>query len=142
MEMMTLQPKNRLKGKNGHSRRTPQRAEKGTEDSLNASSPTWKKQPHTAVLCGRDLLQDAVAQPPGMGGLKFRKKRENNPPKEPKDQVLRKLPSRYVPEQGESTEKVSLHAHSVVLLFPQHLLLMETGYGARWSSAVSGQAVL
>lgn len=42
-----------------------------------------------AVLCGRDLLQDAVAESPSMGGLKFRKKRENNPRKGLKDQVFR-----------------------------------------------------
>lgn len=107
MEMMTLQPKNRLKGENGHDRRTPQRTEKGTGDPVNASSPAWRKQPHTVVLCGKDLLQDAAAEPPGMGGLTFRKKRESNSPKGPKDQVLRKPLSHYVLGQGESTESIT-----------------------------------
>lgn len=84
MEIVTLQPTNRLKGENGHDRRTPQRAEKGTGDPLNASSPTQRKEPHMAALCGRDLVQDAVAEPPGIG-VKFRKNRENNPPKGLKD---------------------------------------------------------
>lgn len=86
-------------------------------------------------------MQDAVAEPPGMGGQKFRKKRENNAPKGLKDKMFRKPLSNYISGQSESTEKVSLH-HSFCSSLPPHLLLIKTGYRARWSSAVSGQAVL
>lgn len=116
MEMMTLQPKNRLKGENGHDRRTPQKVEKGTGDPLNASLPAQRKQPHMAVLHHRDLLQDGVAEPPGMGGLKFRKKRENMPSKGLKDQVFRKLLSHHVSGQGENRE--SIITAPLILFFP------------------------
>lgn len=88
-------------------RRTPQKAEKGTGDPLNASLPAQRKQSCMAVLHHKDLLQDAAAEPPGMGGLKFRKERENNSSKGLTDQVLRKLLSHYVSGQGENRESIT-----------------------------------
>lgn len=50
--MRTLQPKNRLKGGNGHDRKTPHRVEKGNGEPLAASPPARRQKPRTAVLHG------------------------------------------------------------------------------------------
>lgn len=76
---------------------------------------------------------------PGLRGLKFRDKRDkNNPPRDTKDQTLALARG----GRGKSRRKHRRTPRSVLLRFPERLLLVETGCGARWSSAAPGQAVL
>lgn len=92
----------------------------GTEGDWRPSQSlfTWtEKRASAGSAVQQGPGADAVAELPGMGGLKFRKKRENNVPKGLKDKMSRKPLSHYVSGQSESTEKVSLH-HSFCSSLP------------------------
>lgn len=81
--------------------------------------------PHTRVP-ELNPLQDVAMESPGLRGLKFRDKRDkNNPPRDTKDQTLALARG----GRGKSRRKRLRTPRSVLLRFPERLLLVQTGRG-------------